>query len=199
VKSTDRLLFWERLNDFLLLNMEARFYKNGFAKVSPMKLRSLAESFPLILTAAALFCLPLFAQKRERNPPISPKLLQAKSVYLDCDCRKEMAASVPSALPELLDWGRYEVLHDWNRADLILLFSMNPYLGDYFMRDGPDKRPALVDYTILSVIDGHTGELLWNDYKRWGYGRVRGASKALMHEFRLAVEGQATPRLRIAP
>jgi hypothetical protein len=149
------------------------------------------------LIAAALFCHPLFAQKQKRNPPISPKIFQAKSVYLDCDCRKEMATSVPSALPEMLDWGRYEVIRDRNHADLILLFSMNPYLGDYFTRDGPDKRPALVDYTILSVIDGHTGELLWNAYKRWGYARVRGASKALMHEFRLAVDEEATPRLRI--
>lgn len=164
-----------------------------------MKQANLAESLRLILIAAALLSHPVFAQKQERNPSISPKILQAKSVYLDCDCRKEMAASVPGALPELLGWGRYEVVHDRNHADLVLLFSMNPYLGDYFTRDGPDKRPALVDYTILSVIDGHTGELLWNDYKRWGYARVRAASKALMHEFRLAVEEQATPRLRIAP
>jgi hypothetical protein len=164
-----------------------------------MKLATFAEPLSLILTAAALLSHTVFAQKRERSRSISPKILQAKSAYLDCDCRKEMAASVPSALPELLDWGRYEVVPDRNHADLIFLFSMNPYLGDYFTRDGPDKRPALVDYTILSVIDGHTGELVWNDYKRWGYARVRGASKALMHEFRSAVEEQATPRLRIAP
>jgi hypothetical protein len=163
-----------------------------------VKIRKLAQSFLWILIAAAVFCHLVFAQKRAR-PPLSPRILRAKSAYLDCDCRKEMVVSVPGALPELLDWGRYEVARDRNHADLILLFSMNPYLGDYFTRDGPDKRPALVDYTILSVIDGHTGELLWNDYKRSGYARVRRASKALMHEFRLAVEEQGTPRLPIAP
>jgi hypothetical protein len=163
-----------------------------------MKHARLAKSLCLLLICCALLYSQVFAQKRERSRPISPKILKAKSVYLDCDCRKEMAASVPSALPELLDWGRYEVIHDRNHADLILLFSMNPYLGDYFTRDGPETRPALVDYTILSVIDGRTGELLWNDYRRWGYARVRGASKALMHEFRLEAEGEV-PRLRIAP
>jgi len=162
-----------------------------------MRFTRTAASVSLILIAAAFLSYLAFAQKRERTRPISPKILQAKSAFLDCDCRKEMAASVPSALPELLDWGRYEVVRDRNHADLILLFAMNPYLGDYFTRDGPDKRPALVDYTILSVIDGHTGELLWNDYRRSGYARVRAASKALMHEFRLVVDAEATPRLRI--
>lgn len=64
---------------------------------------------------------------------------------------------------------------------------MNPYLGDYLTRDGPDKRPALVDYTILSVIDGHTGELLWNDYRRRAYMLVALASRELVHEFRMTV------------
>jgi len=105
-----------------------------------------------------------------------------------------MGGSVPSALPELLDWGRYELSPDRHNADLILLYSMNPYLGDYLTRDGPDKRPALVDYTILTVIDGHTGQYLWTDYKRWGYMLVSEASRSLMHEFRLAVAAQVKSR-----
>jgi len=102
-----------------------------------------------------------------------------------------MAVSVRAALPELLDWGRYQVSQDRHEADLILLYSMNPYLGDYLTRDGPDKRPALVDYTILTVIDARTGALLWTDFRRSGYALVARASKNLMHELRLAVEEQA--------
>jgi hypothetical protein len=127
---------------------------------------------------------------KEKVAPLSSKILQARTVFLDCDCRKEMAISVPTALPELLDWGRYQLVADRHQADLILLFSMNPYLGDYLTRDGPDKRPALVDYTILSVIDGQTGELLWNDYKRRGYMLVALATRELMHEFRMTVAEQ---------
>ena len=118
----------------------------------------LARSLLSSLVALAIFCQPGYTKKRERVP-ISPKILQAKSVFLDCDCRKEMAGSVRSALPEVLDWGRYQLARDRNHADLIFLFSMNPYLGDYFTRDGPDRRPAIVDYTILTVIDGHTAKL----------------------------------------
>jgi len=164
-----------------------------------MRLTRFVGPVSLILISAALPSYLALPQRRDKIRSVSPKILQAKSAYLDCDCRKEMAASAPSALPELMDWGRYEIVDGRNRADLILLFTMNPYLGDYLTRDGPDKRPALIVYTILNVIDGHTGELLWNDYRRSGYARVRAASKALMHEFRLEVDAAAVPRIRIAP
>src|ERR1700732_1157046 len=100
-----------------------------------MKTSTLAQLFVLLLAALCVFCQSGFAKKRERVP-LSPKILQAKSVFLDCDCRKEMAASVRSALPEMLAWGRYQLARDRNHADLIFLFAMNPYLGDYFTRDG---------------------------------------------------------------
>jgi hypothetical protein len=153
-----------------------------------MKTSTLGQSLLLSLVALGVFCQPGYAKKRERVP-VSPKILQAKSVFLDCDCRKEMASSVRRALPEVLDWGRYQLARDRDHADLIFLFSMNPYLGDYFTRDGPDRRPAIVDYTILTVIDGHTGEALWSDWKRWGYMLVSRASRALVRELRVAVEG----------
>jgi len=46
-----------------------------------------------------------------------------------------------------------------------------------------------VDYTILTVIDGHTGEALWSAWKRWGYVLVSRASRALVRDLRVAVEG----------
>jgi hypothetical protein len=156
-----------------------------------MTTRRLARFFLLFLIASSALCQASSGKtKKKETPPLSVKILQARTVYLDCDCRKEMAVSVPSAIPELLDWGRYQLVPDRHHADLILLYSMNPYLGDYLTRDGPDKRPALVDYTILTVIDGHTGQYLWTDYKRWGYMLVSRASRDLMHEFRLAVAGE---------
>jgi hypothetical protein len=154
-----------------------------------MKTKRFAQWFIVFLAALPLSHRPVFAKKHER-PPLSPKIFQAKSVYLDCDCRREMAVSVRSALPEVLDWGHYQLAADRNHADLIFLFSMNPYLGDYFTRDGPDKRPAIVDFTILTVIDGRTGEALWSDWKRWGYMLVSRASRDLVREFRVAVENQ---------
>jgi hypothetical protein len=153
-----------------------------------MKTRRLAPEFFLLLLAPAVLCPPLFAKtKTKEHPPLSPKILAAKSIYLDCDCRKEMAVSLANALPELLDWGRYKLVPDREHADLVLFFSMNPYLGDYLTRDGPDKRPGVVDFTILTVIDAHTGEALWSDWKRWGYMLVSYASRSLVRDFRLTV------------
>lgn len=157
-------------------------------QVPVMKTRRVAPEFFLLMLAAALLCSPIFAKtKKKQPPPLNPKILAAKSIYLDCDCRREMAVSLASALPELLDWGRYQLVPDRKQADLVLFFSMNPYAGDYLTRDGPDKRPAIVDYTILTVIDAHTGEALWTDWKRWGYMLVSYASRSLVHDLRLTV------------
>lgn len=143
----------------------------------------------VVLLALNVFVPAAFAKKHER-PPFPTKILEASSVFVDCDCRKEMAASVPNAMPELLDWGRFQIARDRKHADLILLFSMNEYLGDYLTRDGPDKRPADVDFTILTVIDAHTGEELWSDSRRWGYMLVARASRDLIRDFRLEVAQQ---------
>jgi len=74
---------------------------------------------------------------------------------------------------------------------LVFLFSANPYLGDYVTRDGPDKRPVSVDFTIMTVVDPHTGENLWSDSRRWGSWRVDHATRDLIAEFRQQIEGQA--------
>lgn len=145
-------------------------------------MRRLAQSaLVLLLLAANVFS--VYA-KSHQQPPFPEKILEANTVYLDCDCRKEMTESVKSALPEVLSWGRFQVVQDREDADLIFLFSTHEYLGDYFTRDGPDKRPPYVDYTILTVIDGRTGEGLWSDSRRWGYMLVSKASRDLVQELR---------------
>ena len=157
------------------------------SQVPAMKTRRLAPEIFLLLLALAVLCPPIFAKtKTKEHPPLNPKILAAKSIYLDCDCRKEMAVSLASALPELLDWGRYQLVPDREHADLENFFSMNPYMGDYLTRDGPDKRPAIVDYTILTVIDAHTGEAL-GAIEAVGYMLVSYASRSLIHDLRLTV------------
>ena len=79
---------------------------------------------------------------------LSPKIEQAKSVYIDCDaCPRGMAAAWSAAFQELSDWGKYEINPDPKKADLIFIFAANPYLGDYVTRDGPDTRGVSVDIT----------------------------------------------------
>ena len=120
---------------------------------------------------------------------LPPKVTRAKSVYIDCDaCPRGMAAAWRAAFQELMEWGRFDLTPDPRKADLIFMFSANPYLGDYVTRDGPDKRPVSVDITYMSVVDPGTGESFWDDSKQWGALFVARATKDLIVEFKDLLE-----------
>ncbi len=120
---------------------------------------------------------------------LPPKVAQARSAYIDCDaCLRGMAAAWLAAFQQLTDWGRFDIVPDPRKADLIFLFSANPYLGDYVTRDGPDKRPVRVDITYMDVVDPHTGESLWGDSRQWGSLLVARATKDLLNEFKEELE-----------
>ena len=99
---------------------------------------------------------------------LPPKVMRAKSVYIDCDVRRAMAAAWRAAFEALSDWGRFDILPDPMKADLILVVSANPYLGDYVTRDRPDQRPVDIKITYMNVVDPHTGQSLWGDWKELG-------------------------------
>jgi hypothetical protein len=142
-----------------------------------------------ILLSMAVFIPSAPARKTER-PPLPAKIMQATSVYLDCVCPRGLAVARDTALQQLEGWGRFQISQQRRQTDLVLLFSGNPYLGDYITRDGPDKRPVAVDFTIMTVIDPTTGQSLWTDSRRWGSLRVRGATKDLIEELRQQMEDQ---------
>jgi hypothetical protein len=121
------------------------------------------------------------------------KIAEAKSVYIDCDnCVRGMAAAWKAAFEVLEDWGRYDVTPDPKKADLILLFSANPYVGDYVTRDGPDTRAVKIETTYMNVVDPQTGADLWGDSRRWGSFMVAKATRYLIEQLRtqLALEKQ---------
>lgn len=116
---------------------------------------------------------------------LSPVVTKAKTIYIDCDaCPRGMAAAWRAAFEALSDWGRFDILPDPMHADLILIVSANPYLGDYLTRDGPDQRPAHVDITYMDLVDPRTGRSLWSDWKEWGSLLVSKATKDLINELR---------------
>ena len=124
------------------------------------------------------------------------KITASKSVYIDCDnCLRGMGAAPRAAFEVLADWGRFEFTENRKNADLIFLFSANPYLGDYVTRDGSDTRPVKVDITYMNVVDAQTGEDLWGDSRHWGSFFVAKATRSLIEQLRmqLALETQPTP------
>jgi hypothetical protein len=120
---------------------------------------------------------------------LPPKVARARSVHIGCDgCVRGMAAAWLAAFQELTEWGKFDIVPDPRKADLIFLFSANPYLGDYVTRDGPDKRPVRVDITYMDVVDPRTGESLWGDSRRWGALFVAKATKDLITAFKEELE-----------
>jgi len=146
--------------------------------------------FLVILSLAGAGVLPSAVAKKHGRLPLSPKVMEAKSALIVCECPRGLAVAEGRALQELQLWGRFQIVHRRERADLVFLFSANEYLGDYLTRDGPDKRPVSVDFTIMTVVDPHTGENLWSDSRRWGSWRVDHATRDLIAEFRQQIEGQ---------
>jgi len=116
---------------------------------------------------------------------LSPKVMNAKSMYIDCDaCPRAMAEAWRAAFDALSEWGRFDIIPDPMKADLILIVSANPYLGDYTTRDGPDKRPVYIMTTYMNVVDPHTGESYWGDEKELGSWLIPRSTKDLVEEFR---------------
>jgi hypothetical protein len=125
---------------------------------------------------------------------LSPKIAAGKSVYIDCDnCLRGMAIAPRAAVDVLADWGRFDITLDRKKADLIFLYSANPYLGDYVTRDGPDTRPVKVDITYMNVVDPKTGEDLWGDSRHWGSFFVAKATRSLIEQLRMQMALEAQP------
>ncbi|MGD0955838.1 MAG: hypothetical protein ABR953_03305 [Candidatus Acidiferrales bacterium] len=141
----------------------------------------------VILLGMGAFVPSALAKKTER-PRLAAKILQANSVYVDCVCPRGLAIAQETAVKHLQGWGRFQLAENHRQADLIFLFSGNPYLGDYLTRDGPDTRYVAIVSTIMTVIDANTGASLWTDSRQWGSWRVSGATKDLIDELRQQME-----------
>jgi hypothetical protein len=124
---------------------------------------------------------------------VSQQIFDAKSVYIFCDaCPRGMAKAKDAAIEEVEIWNRFNVVSDPMNADLVFIFSANPYLGDYTTRDGPDPRPVHIDTTFMNVVDPKTGANLWGGFEQWGSVMVARATRALIDQLKLQMEEQQT-------
>jgi hypothetical protein len=146
-----------------------------------------------LLCACAIWLPSVGAQRQEdRRSPSLGKIKQAETAAIDCSaCPRALAEAGTTAKEVLLSWKRFRLVDDPRKADLIFMFSANPYWGDYLTKQGPDTRPVQINGTIMTVIDPHTGEELWSDSRRWGSWRVAGATKALIDELRSEMESES--------
>jgi TonB family protein len=137
----------------------------------------LAICFVLFLLAAN----PAQAQKEIANPQA---VASAKTIYFEDKSGAEAVGK--KARAELSKWGRFQIVSDRERADLILVLSTDPKgAGNLILSGGQtgsidsgghveeDPVPqynklASVRYAFLTLIDAETGANLWSDSQRWG-------------------------------
>ena len=110
----------------------------------------------------------------------TPKILSAKTVYFDNQTGVEAVGN--AAVAQLRKWGRFQIVHEKQTADLILLLSADPYHGGYIIfasgqtgtmdKDGNIEQDRVPNYNrqapvrdaYLTVI----GQNLWSDSHVWG-------------------------------
>jgi len=111
-------------------------------------------------------------------------MLSAKFIFFED--RTGAVAVGNRALDRLKKWGRFQIVQDPKKADLVILLSADPYKGGYILTAGsqtgtmgPDgsleldripnvNRADPVRDAYLTVIDPQTGENLWSDSHVWG-------------------------------
>jgi TonB family protein len=130
--------------------------------------------------AGSLAAIQAQAQTEIANPRA---IASARSIYFDDQSGSDKVAE--KALAELRNWGRFQIVRNREKADLILVLSTDPHQGGNLIYSGQtgtidsqghieeDPIPnynklAPVRHAFLFVIDPQTGKTLWNDSQRWG-------------------------------
>ncbi|MGB2677731.1 MAG: energy transducer TonB [Candidatus Acidiferrum sp.] len=138
------------------------------------------------------------AQGEIANPQA---IVSAKTIYFEDKSGVDEVGKKASA--ELNKWGRFQIVQDRKKADLVVVLSTDPQRGGNLILSGgqtgtidsrghieEDSVPnynklAPVRYAFLTVIDARTGDNLWSASQRWG-GLLTGfdsAGERLVKEF----------------
>lgn len=149
----------------------------------------------IVLFAISYLAFGTFTFAKEKHHlPLPPQITSAKTIYIDN--QSGMAKLGDRAYEQLTKWGRWQVVADRQKADLILLLSARRYNGGYVgnttgrvdengnINATSSSTPVTVGYTYITVVDPKTGDNLWSDSKRWGnlYTGFHSATKGLVDE-----------------
>jgi hypothetical protein len=137
----------------------------------------------------AIFLMPITAVAQKLAQ--SSRIRSAQTVYFDNKTGSDAVGK--NALAQFRKWGKFVVVPDAKRADLIFLLSADPYRGGNIILSGGQtgsvdnqghiEEDRIPDYNkqsptrdaYLTVIDAKTGESLWSHSHVWG-GALTGFS-----------------------
>ena len=152
----------------------------AFVKVQPV----LLVVFLLTLRTTSLL------GKEKNRVPLPAQVITAKTVYIDN--HSEEASVDNKAREELRKWGRFQLVSDRTQADLIFLFSTSEYTS-YATNNPPYTTEVQSNYTYLTIIDGKSGQHLWNASQKWGslYSGYHSATRGLISDLKKRIEEQS--------
>jgi TonB family protein len=134
----------------------------------------------ICLLAILVAARPSQAQKEIVNPQA---IASAKTIYFED--KSGVDAVGKKALAELSRWGRFKIVHDRKKADLILVLSTDPHQGGNLIYSGQTgtidseghieedsvpnyNKQAPIRYGFLTLMEPQTGKELWSGSQRWG-------------------------------
>ena len=145
--------------------------------------------------AATAFALLLFSCtcRAQKEKAQSPRILSAGAVYFRNLTGSDAVGK--SAIAGLKKWGKYRLVAEPAQADLIFVLTADNTQDGKVVVPVMDQTDPIADseqnsespvpaakqsparYAYLTVIDGKTGETLWNDKHLWG-GLLTGFNSA---------------------
>jgi hypothetical protein len=159
------------------------------------------RTLPILLAVlVALAGTPCFAGKT--HAPLPEKILNAKTVFIE---NHGGAYIADDAYDELKKWGRYEIVTDRSKADLILQFAVDQgstTSGTTSVYHPPDDKnwggtwshgtthSSSTSYMHLTLLDSKTGEGLYADTRPMGF---RSTARPLVQELRKRIEELGKP------
>jgi hypothetical protein len=145
------------------------------------------------IAALLLTVLPCFAKPKE-HAPLPSQLFSAKTLFIE---NQASADTADRAYDELKKWGRFEIVTDRTRADLIMSLSIKlpEHTGGHvsvWNSDGTYSSGHVsggtLGYTYLTILDAKTGESLYSDTKRWvAFGS---ATRNMIKDLQKRIESQ---------
>jgi hypothetical protein len=155
---------------------------------------------PILLAALFVFAgAPCYANKT--HAPLPEKVLTAKALFIENHGRADIA---DKAYDELKKWGRFDIVTDRSKADMILVLSVDEgstTSGTTSVYHPPDDKnwggtwshgttsSSSSSYVHLTLLDSKTGEALYGDTRLWRW-RWSNPTRDAVQELRQRIEEQ---------
>ena len=144
-------------------------------------MRSSAHLAAICIVVTLLTASSAQTQKEIASPQA---IASAKTIYFED--KSGVDAVGRKALAELSKWGRFQIVQDRKKADLILVLETDPHQGGNLIYSGGQtatidseghidedtvpnyNKQAAVRYGFLTAMDPQMGKNLWSASERWG-------------------------------